>query len=220
MPWADFEGWLTFNQGEHVTLLGPTQSGKTTLAFELVPRRDWSIILATKQKDPRLTAFEKQEGYLVVRSWPPPPNVRRVLLWPRMRRVIDVYASRDVFREALEGIYLQGGWCVYVDELLYLVKTLRLSRPLEVLWQQGATLGVTVIAGSQRPAWVPLEAYSQATHLFIWRTSDRRDLARLADVAGQFDVEKVRRTVAQLALHECLYANTRRGTLMRTRVGG
>jgi hypothetical protein len=104
-----------------------------------------------------------------------------------------------------------------VDELRYLTETLKLSRHMELLWQQGRSVGISVVAGTQRPARVPLAAYDQATHLFLFRDSDRRNLDRLADLSGDVDKVLVRETVQTLAPHEVLYVDTRRGTMAITR---
>ena len=80
---------------------------------------------------------------------------------------------------------------------------------------QGRALDLSLVAGTQRPAWVPLEMYSQATHVFFWRTSDRRDLDRIGGL-GAHDPQTIRAVVRNLRKHEALYVNTRTGALVRT----
>lgn len=69
----------------------------------------------------------------------------------------------------------------------------------------------------QRPAWVPLEIYSAATHLFVWRTNDRNDLDRLRsiDSAGQGNLRAVIQRLDWEA-HEVAYFNTRTRTSLVT----
>ena len=58
--------------------------------------------------------------------------------------------------------------------------------------------------------------YSQATHLFFWRTTDRADLGRIGGLGG-IDPTLIRMRVAKLRGHECLYVNTRTGELLVTK---
>jgi hypothetical protein len=174
------------------------------------------LAVITKPDDDVVRRFLRDGSYRRVKSWPPPVSagaVNRVALWPdtRRREVIDRLPA--IVSPALRGAYEQGGWAVYVDELNYVVRTLRLQADLVPIWSQGRSMGVTMIAGSQRPAWVPLEAYSQATHLFLWATSDRRDLNRLSDIAARADVGLVRRVLPVLDQHEVLYVNAGEGSL-------
>jgi hypothetical protein len=127
----------------------------------------------------------------------------------------DVTVQREGIRRMLENVYEEGGWCVYLDELRYISEQLKLRNHLELLWQQGRALGVSVVAGSQRPAHVPLVAYSQASHLFLWRTGDDRDLARVAEF-GLAPSATIRAEVPSLERHEVLYVDPIRGALART----
>lgn len=141
----------------------------------------------------------------------------RVVLWPEMRRLRDLAEQRAVFYDAIDDIFAAGGWTIFADELYYLAASdfVDLGDELKILWQQGRSIGISLVAATQRPAWVPLEAYSQATHVLFWRMSDRRDLDRISGL-GAHDPVVIRETVSQLRRYELLYLNTRTGDLMRT----
>lgn len=217
VPWDEVDERLDWRQGEHVTLVGPTGCGKTTLAIGLLERRGWVTVLGTKPRDRTMDRLVR-EGYKRVESWPPPSHYRRVILWPRKRRMEDRYVQGERIREALGAIYRAGAWCVFADELEYLTapEYLGLGAELREMWQQGRAMGVSIVGATQRPRHVPLAAYSQATHLFLWRSSDEGDLKRLSELNGA-DTRTVKATLPQLAKHEVLYVNTRDGDLWRTR---
>lgn len=206
IAWEDFLADFVWNQGEHVTLLGPTGQGKTTLAREILPRRDWVVTFGTKAKDETLNAMIKQEGFKRQKEWPPPPHVRRVVLWPDMSKPTYKVEQQRVFYEALSEIYKSGGWCVYLDELRYICDTLKLGELVEVLWQQGRSLGISVVGGNQRPRFVPLNAYDQATHLFVWNFNDKENAKRLSEIVG-VDEKEVTAVIRGLPKYDVLYIN-------------
>lgn len=208
---------IDWRQGEHLTLIGPTGCGKTTLATKLLPLRRYVAVMATKPRDPILATFKKM-GYVVTREWPPrlPPEVApRVVFWPKSETMDSIKKQVPQLRMALQDIYRQGGWTVYFDELRYVTDFLGLRQEVELLLLQGRALGVSVVSGAQRPAWLPLTVYDQATHLFLWRETDRRNLQRLAELGG-VDSRKIMGILPKLSRHETLYVNTRDGTMYRT----
>lgn len=214
--WPDFLDAFDWQQGEHVTLVGPTGGGKTTLALELLPRRDYVAVLGTKPRDPTLSRLVGA-GFRRLREWPPSWGQHRVVVWPEYRRIEDVHRQQVVFDHMLREIFTAQAWCVYVDELHYLCETLRLDKALLTYWQQGRSIGISLVASSQRPANIPLAAYSQATHLFFWRTNDERDLKRIGGVGG-LSSKAIAAAVAGLAKHDVLYVNSRTGAMAVTRV--
>lgn len=217
VAWADFLDAFDWRQGEHVSLIGPTGGGKTTLALEILPRRAHVAVLGTKPRDPTLDRL-RGDGYRVIREWPPEWNQNRVILWPRMRRIPDDIANQQTqFDNMLRRVFAEEGWCVYVDELHYLCDVLRLQKHLAVYWQQGRSIGLSLVASAQRPASIPLAAYSQATHLFFWRTNDDRDLKRIGGIGG-LSSKEIAATVAALPRHDVLYVNSRTGAMSVTRV--
>jgi hypothetical protein len=217
VPWGDFRRRMGWRQGEHVTLIGKTRSGKTTLALQLMPLRRFVVVLATKPRDPLLNRLRRQ-GYHVTRKWPVPTEVyERVVFWPRVEAMADQWQQERDVAGFLESIYETGGWTVYLDEVRYVTEPsyLGLRTQVQLLWTQGRTLDVSVVAGTQRPAWVPLEAYSQADHLFLWREADDSNLKRVASITGVRSRE-IRELVPQLPEHQALYVNTVTGALART----
>jgi hypothetical protein len=226
VPWGSFYPLFRreFRQGQHVTIIGPNGGGKTTLELEVADARSYVMFLATKPRDPLIESLARERGYHVIHSLdeietvadegPDDGDVRHVprfhryVYWPQFGRTFALRDKREqqarAIGKALNYAFDAGGWCVLADELVWLIQQLRLSDELEAYWYQARTLNVSLVACAQRPAWVPRAAYSQAKHIFLFKTNDREDVRRLGDIAGA-DVERVRYEVARLEPFEFLY---------------
>lgn len=180
-------------------------------------RRSYVLALATKPRDPTLQAVIDADGWRRVRSFDDvEPTDARVVVWPRLERPADVDdVQQPAIADALDGVFIQGSWAVWIDETPYVIDTLGLARPLTLLWRQGRALDVSVIACGQRPRFMPLDAYSQCRHLLLWKTSDGADLKRLDDIsaAGDVDTGTVRDVVRRLPRHAFLHVDTHTGRL-------
>ncbi|MFD8943346.1 hypothetical protein ACFV00_15275 [Streptomyces californicus] len=223
MPWDEFlRDRFDWQQGEHVTFVGNTGSGKTNLATQLLPMRDFVVALATKPsgKDKTMSSLVRQDRYQKVTAWPPPTVIgarsRRIVLWPPFERPEDIHQQQVVLDRALRDIFAAGGWTVFADELFYLCKFLGMSRLFEVFWSQARSLGISIVGGTQRPAWVPLMAFNQATHLFMYRTTHDADLKRMGGLGG-LDDRLIREIAPRLPKYHALYLNTRDGEMMITK---
>ncbi len=222
LPWPEFLARFNWQQGEHVSLIGPTGGGKTTVAVQLLDRRRYVCAMGTKPKDDTFEAL-KRAGYREVRELPERGQPPRVIVWPRATTLDKVARRRnaDAIRAALDRGYSAGGWTLFVDELSYVANTLGLKSELADIWDQGRAVKVSLIGTTQRPRHIPLQAYSAATHLFLWRNNDRQDIDRLAGLNGA-DTASIRKIVPNLKRlrgaggGEVLYVNTRTGELCIT----
>jgi len=226
VPWEEFrDGFVAgWRQGEHVSIIGQTQSGKSVLARELVEARtaassSWhTVVLATKPRDATLTEYVRR-GWERVTSWPPRRLTQRVILWPRGGSAASLFADqRATFDAALRLVYRGGRWCIVLDEVRYLAHLLKLAPLLALVWTQGASIGLTVVSATQRAAWVPLEFYTQAKFLVIFRERSPRARKAIADHCGGADAVQVARIAAELERHECLVIDQHSGRMVRTRV--
>lgn len=221
-PWTDFLNGFIWNQGEHTTLLGHTGSGKTTLARHILVKQPYKIIVATKNRDKNIEIFKK-DGFRVSRKpdfFSTPnggPLYPRMVLWPKTKNIGDIQTQREDIYKCLAYVWKSKGWCLFFDEVRYLTEVLRLDSYISQLWREGRSSAISILAGTQRPAWIPREAYSEATHLFIWRSTNKYDLKRLED-ASNVDTQYLAPIIRNLPLHDVLYINTRSGEMVRTRV--
>jgi hypothetical protein len=200
-----------WKQGEHVTLYAATGQGKTTLALEILPIRKYMVVFATKQRYQRLFTTLKAQGFKVQQDFDPNPEVApKVILHcaPTDTESKSRVKQREVYGRALNLIYQAGGWGLYIDELKYVTDNLKLGGNVELLYLQGRELGVSIIGTSQRPAWVPVVAIAEATHLFIGAQSDQRDIDRIAEGSGRKG-RIIRPLIDELEDYQFLYVHTR-----------
>lgn len=187
-------------------MIGPTGSGKSTLIRALAWRRDWVGWLATKKKD---ATFDEnlRQGYRRIKKWPPPKtgeDREHWLLWPEYKRIDDIMNSRLVFKRMLDHVFVDEGWTVCLDDLFYLSTKLKLANEISAFNYQVRSMGVSLIAGMQRPKKVPLETWDQASHAFLSRIGNYDDLLTIRGLA-QVDMPTLRVWVGSLQKHEWLY---------------
>lgn len=197
--------YFQYEPGNHLTLLGPTQSGKSTLAFQLLKVSTYEklpgVVLVMKPRDPVVSDMAVKLDYQVIRDWPPPIRHRRQvktrgkieivypkgwMVWPKHTFDTD----RDdahmhaVFKRTLMGSYQRGNTVLFADEVFGLAKELHLERELAAIWSRGAAMGCGLWASSQRPYSIPQWAYSSPEHIFLANDPDKRDRDRYKEIGG------------------------------------
>ncbi len=223
------QGWSSFiqsfsrkwRQGEHITIIGPTGSGKSFLALQVMRARKYYILLLTKGNDSTLDKFVKDEKVTVIQSWPldgfeDENGHLKVALWPRFTGVDSFQHQHNVFSQAINGykrgarkvpgIYTEGGWSVLIDEVMYFTQELKLEPELRMLWTQGRSNNISLVAGTQRPRDVPMLMLNQYTHLFVFQSTDKYEIERLASIGGNVS-NIIKEYVPKLQRHQFLYIN-------------
>lgn len=209
-----------------MTGIGPTKSGKTTLFRELMrtARRErthpWQVVTATKRRDEILDTF-KPDGFVKMPSWQvhDAEVFSKVMLAPPLPSAREKERQASAIREALTSIYLQGGWLVLLDELKHIADYLNLKDEVELLLHQGRSAGITVVSAVQRPRHVPLMAYDQADHIFMWESRDSNIRKRLAEIGGKVDPDLIEYGLARLpSRHSFLYIHPSTGGVIQSEV--
>ena len=228
LGWDDFATYVfDWRQNQHVGLIGPTESGKSTLTYAILPMRKYVTFFATKPRDAVLEQYAAKGGFTRIDTWPPmrrgwtgkrpytAAEVPRRLLWPDATQLDATGRQRAVFRRAFDEIYTAGGWCTVWDEFWMMCRILKMEDEARIMLQQARSNDIAFVMGAQRPSRIPVEVYDQSTHLFFWRDNDEANLKRIGGV-GWMASHPIRLFVANLEPHQVLYVNTRRGWMYRT----
>jgi energy-coupling factor transporter ATP-binding protein EcfA2 len=184
-----------WHEGEHVALIGPTGTGKTTIAHRILDIRTNVCVLAIKREDDTLERFKDghkygRDRYKVISKWPPDYPYRKVIYWkkPKSLHADDVREQAKAVYHALNKMYLAGDWCVYLDEAGYIAGVLGLSSAFGILLNQGRSARISVVAAMTRPsslvARIPRESFTQVRHHIVFKYTDEREIKSCAEIAG------------------------------------
>lgn len=221
--WAEF--WPKFcrayrfdrDDAQHVSIIGPTRTGKSTLAMAIASRRHYVAGLFVKGRDEPVRKMLRDAGYHRVHSIPAPGRSRRVFLWYPYRGEADVANQRLQLATAMDDAFNDGVWHLWLDEAQHMVDRLRLDGRIVSWLRMGRTQGNGLILCCQRPSYMPRDIYSAPRHLFLFGTNDERDLRSIGGMNG-INNRTVRDTVATLGkTHRVLYIDTQTGDMAVTR---
>lgn len=223
------ERW-DYRPGEHVSLIAPTQNGKTTMIWQLLEHTDTSwcsrppVMLVAKPKDPVVARGLAAAGYAETPRWPPAQRrVRRWLrgedppagygLWPRHLKDAPPAKNnehlRGVFRPAIDRLFWQGNSILIADEQYHLCAVLGLQEEMTRHWTQGGGMGSGLWSATQKPSGtaqghIPTFIYSSPTHTFLGRDPDKKNRDRFGEIGG-VSPQLVSETVMSLKKYEWLY---------------
>ena len=191
----------------HVTFIGPTQRGKTTLCFELLHavmarHPKWKVTTLhgkIKGRDHTIEEWAKKSNYRVVRSWPPgwtmrpkhmKRNVRGYILRPLKKEESAREEERilkEEFGKAIRANYHSTGAkrdrivITLVDERAQADKDLKMSTDLDAPLQRGLPDNPEW-NNIQRGKWVSYHCFDAPEHIFIFKSDDASNNERYAEL--------------------------------------
>lgn len=229
VSYSEFWDEFYWQQSKHITVIGTTGCGKTTLELDLMSEREYIIFLGTKEIDDtqaelgpmgfRIATDPKEISLDVSYKWVLHPG--RIKL--RGETATEMRNRlRGFYQSAIDYVFAQTAWAVIIDEGRFICQFLGLKDDVSLLYLQGRSQHNSVVMGTQRPAWVPLEAFDAATHLFFFKDNDQKNIQRIAELAG-LDKRSVMRAVPELESTEdeggqFLYYNTRTDQMLISKV--
>lgn len=226
VPWTEW--WPSFQRryratrenAQHVTILGPTGTGKSTLAMQVASLRPYVGVLCAKPRDRHMERMLKAGGYRRVDVLPESgAGVKRVFIWPPNRGERDWPKMKSAYLSAFDHAYEVGVWHLLIDEAHFMAESLGMYRRIKGAYQMGRSNGHGIILAAQRPAWLPRDIYSSADHLLVFGTNDSADLKSISGLNGVND-RTVRDIVAGLDRESrtFLHVDTKSGNLTITRM--
>lgn len=213
MPWRHLRPELleSWDQGEHAAISGPTGTGKTHLAVDLLDgradERDAHVCVFAEKRRDRLISRLHRAGWPVIRSWDELRYEhrvrRRVILWPPYGRASSSQETkRATFVHALDEIMEEGSWTLFLDEVPYFVEQLNLRKALDEIWHGGRSNGITLVGASQGVSWIPVSMRTNHRWMVAFAPTDEEIQKRVAEVAG--DRDRFRPILSRLGKREFL----------------
>lgn len=176
---------------EHMEVLGPTGSGKsyflkTILTMRAKIRGSHIVILATKPADETISSL----GWPVVTSWPPSQWKKenaQVIYWAKAPTLDNdgLKKQREAVQNLLEKLWRPNSNIVLVlDEIAYIEQDLGLRTIIRRYYREARALGITIVAGTQRPQGVSRYMHSESEWTVCFKPKDDEDAERVAQILG------------------------------------
>lgn len=226
IPRAEFASRrFHYKPGQHVVFAGPTQNGKTQLAFTLLEYESSpelpAYVAVSKPRDKVTSERGARLGYRRVSDYPFRPKIRELLkegkpsgylVWPDMTSPDTATDNaRDVTRRLIDGLYSEGARgkkCILVlDDTVIKSKALGLDQHMVKVLTMAGAMGIGAWCFVQKPTGAgntAIWSFSQSEHIFIARDPDKRNRERYTEIGG-FDSKEVERVTMTLRKYQFLY---------------
>lgn len=191
--------------GQHVTLIGPTQRGKTTLCHQMLdvvvePEGLNCVMLAGKPpgRDPVMAKAADRLNLRIVEEWPPPTGPinhfkdkqrNGFVLRPTQRMVDTDEDDQNVsqnFKRAMVDCYRRDAdkpVILVVDEAHHVQNEYGLRKQLEAPLMRGAPV-CAVWCLVQRGRYMTYHVYDAPAWIILYNDPDQSNQKRYAEIGG------------------------------------
>lgn len=217
---------FTYKAGQHIVFAGPSQNGKTTLAFDLLevsasPQLP-AYVVVSKPEDKVTAKRGKELEYRRVSEWPPRTTMKEVfdgkpsgyLIWPKFGDMnTDVENAARVTRDFLAATYADGARkkkaIMVLDDTYLKSRVLGLDREMTTIHAMAGAMGIgawTFVQKVTGAGETTLIAYSSAEHMFLFNEPNKAYREKFGEIGG-FDPKRIEAIVMSLRKekYECLY---------------
>lgn len=196
--WEDFQTVFkrSHKRGEHVSIVGPTGGGKSTIGCEIAQligsrkatnKRPVPVtIICCKEEDDTIEKL----GWPKLKKWPPAYGEEHNIIWPRGFDASESAKKQaQIINPVLDQMHKEGRQTVYITECAYmerpLPKGLGLGHTMERFWSEARSSKLTIIGDTQRPRHVTLLMWTEPSWVFIIKPEDFDDLDTVARRSGR-----------------------------------
>lgn len=217
------ENYWNYEDGEHVLGIAPTGGGKTHLMYSLLgatmaDHPHLSVIsFMPKSTDPSTVEWAEKLNLRETPTWPPRKKISDAfgekpaghVLWPPHNFSLPPEDRREnvgaVLRHGLNQQYSRGNSISFVDDAHSSATMMGLNSYIEEILVNGRAGGSGMWLATQKPSGTVSSgslstfAYSSASHLFLGKDTDERNLKRFGEIGG-IDPKFVEETVRNLPM--------------------
>jgi hypothetical protein len=218
-----------YKAGQHVVFGGPSQRGKTQLAFDLLsvvatPELP-AYVAVSKPTDPVTRKYGEKLHFRFVSDWPPPRKLnemwngrpRGYVIWPKFGDISDDFHNAagvtarlmaDRYTASARGSKHSAGILV-MDDTMVKAKVMGLDNQMVTILAMAGAMKIGLWVFVQRPSdsgRTPLWAYENSQHYFFAKGGDQRMLFRymqIGNVGEKGDI--IVKVVPQLEDFQFLY---------------
>lgn len=216
---------FTYRAGQHIVFGGPSQNGKTTLAFDLLEECASetlpAYVIVSKPADPVSEKRGRELKYPRIYEGLPKRKLMEIinderprgyLIWPKFGDMnTDVENASRITRDFLNAVYAQGARkkkaILVLDDTYLKAKVLGLDRQMTTIHAMAGAMGIGAWTFVQKPTGAgetPIMAYGAADHLFLFNEPDERSRQRYGEIGG-VNPKLVERMVMSLEDFQALY---------------
>lgn len=210
-----------YRPGEHVSLIWPTQGGKTHLGYQLLDvamrqNPDLTVMAGMpKSRSPATHRWAEGLSLQETPTWPPRRKLfrdkpRGYVLWPPHRLDVSAAERRALvatqLRRGLNDQFVKGRSITFLDDIHVAAVLMGLNPECEEFWTAGAEGDAGLWTANQKPSGtmgggsVSSFAYNAPKHLFLGKDTDDRNVKRFSEIGG-VDPKLVAETVKNLRLY-------------------